>query len=115
VLGTLNYMAPEVLYSSRGGDIRSDVYSLGVTLFEMLTGHLPFDSEDVAELASQHRQDLPSDVRSLAPHVPTRAARLVHQMLAKEPLRRPLPRDVVQRLVQIEIETFAERYTFEAA
>ncbi len=113
VLGTLNYMAPEVLYSSAGGDVRSDVYSLGVTLFEMLTGRLPFDSDDVAELAAQHRQDLPSDVRSLAPHVPTRAARLVHQMLSKEPLRRPLPRDVVERLVQIEIETFAERYTFE--
>ncbi len=112
VLGTLNYMAPEVLYSSVGGDIRSDVYSLGVTLFEMLTGHLPFDSDDVAKLAAQHRQELPSDVRRLAPHVPTRAARLVHQMLAKEPLRRPLPQDVIQRLVQIEIETFAERYTF---
>jgi serine/threonine protein kinase len=55
LLGTLNYMAPEVLYSSRGGDIRSDVYSLGVTLFEMLTGRLPFDSQDVAELASQQR------------------------------------------------------------
>ncbi|MGD9722074.1 MAG: serine/threonine-protein kinase [Pirellulales bacterium] len=110
VLGTLNYMAPEVLYSSAGGDIRSDVYSLGVTLFEMLTGRLPFDADDVADLAAQHRQDLPSDVRSLAPHVPTRAARLVHQMLSKEPLRRPLPADVVDRLAALEIETFAERY-----
>ncbi len=110
VLGTLNYMAPEVLYSSAGGDIRSDVYSLGVTLFEMLAGRLPFDAQDVAELTAQHRQDVPSDLRQLAPHVPTRAARLVHQMLAKEPLRRPLPRDLADRLARLEIETFAERY-----
>jgi serine/threonine protein kinase len=115
VLGTLNYMAPEALYSSSGGDIRSDVYSLGVTLFEMLTGRLPFDADDVADLATQHRQELPSDVRSLAPHVPTRAARLVHQMLAKEPLRRPLPRDVIYRLMALEIETFAERCTVDCA
>lgn len=110
VLGTLDYLAPEVLYSSAGGDIRSDVYSLGVTMFEMLTGRLPFDAEDVAELAAQHRQELPGDLRSLAPHVPTRTARLVHQMLAKEPLRRPVPQDLVQRLAAIEIESFAERF-----
>ncbi len=110
VMGTLSCMAPEVLYSSAGGDVRSDVYSLGVTLFEMFTGRLPFDSRDVAELAMQHRQDLPSDIRNLAPHVPTRAARLVQQMLAKEPLRRPMPQDVIDRLAALEIETFAERY-----
>ncbi len=110
VLGTMSYIAPEVLYSAQGGDIRSDVYSLGVTLFEMLTGRLPFDAEDIAELAAQHRQDLPIDLRRLVPHLPTRAARLVHQMLAKEPLRRPLPRDLVDRFAALEIETFAERY-----
>jgi serine/threonine-protein kinase len=110
VLGTLAYMAPEVLYSSIGGDIRSDVYSLGVTLFEMFTGRLPFDARDVADLAVQHRQHLPGDIRNLAPYVPTRAARLVQQMLAKEPLRRPMPQDVIERLAALEIETFAERY-----
>ena len=89
----MNYIAPELLYSALGGDFRSDIYSLGVTLFEMLTGRLPFDGEDIAELASQHRQELPGDLRSLVPHLPTRAARLVHQMLAKEPLRRPPPRE----------------------
>lgn len=109
ILGTIRYIAPEMIYSAAGGDIRSDVYSLGVTLFEMLTGRVPFDSEDVAELAAQHRQELPGDLRSLAPHLPVRAARLVHHMLAKEPLRRPLPADVVDRLAALEIETFAER------
>ncbi len=115
LLGTLNYMAPELLYSSSGGSVRSDVYSLGVTLFELLTGRLPFDADDVAELAVQHRQELPGDLRSRQPRIPLRAARLVQQMLAKEPLRRPTPAEVVERLVALEIETFAERFTCEAA
>jgi serine/threonine-protein kinase len=115
VLGTIGYIAPEMLYSAYGGDSQSDVYSLGVVLFEMLTGRLPFDAQDIAELALKHRQELPGDVRSLVPQVPTRAARLVQQMLAKEPLRRPAPSELVERLIALEIETFAERYACEAA
>jgi serine/threonine protein kinase len=115
LLGTISYMAPELLYSSTGGGVPSDVYSLGVMLFEMFTGRLPFDSDDVAELAAQHRQRLPGDVRSYMPQIPVRAARLVQQMLAKEPLRRPSPSEVVQRLIALEIETFAERYACDAA
>lgn len=115
LLGTLNYMAPELLYSSGGGTVRSDVYSLGVTLFELLTGRLPFDADDVAELAAQHRQTLPADLRHHQPRIPVRAARLVQQMLAKEPLRRPTPAEVVERLIALEIETFAERFACEAA
>jgi len=110
VLGTIHYLAPEALYSSLGSDIHADVYSLGVILFRMLAGRLPFDADDIAELASQHRQELPQDLRSIVPELPTRAARLLRQMLAKEPLRRPLPDEVVDRLVSLEIETFAERF-----
>jgi serine/threonine-protein kinase len=109
LVGTVSYMAPEILYSSYGGDSQSDVYSLGVMLFELLAGRLPFDARDVAELALQHRQQLPGDVRALAPRVPLRAARLVQQMLAKEPLRRPAPDELVERLIALEIETFTER------
>jgi serine/threonine-protein kinase len=115
LLGTLNYMAPEILFSTSGGDIRSDVYSLGITLFELLAGHLPFDADNVEELAHQHRQQLPADLRGLVPHVPTRAARLVHRMLSKEPLRRPSPRELVDRLASLEIETFVERHSTQAA
>lgn len=115
LLGTLAYMAPELLYSSGGGSVLSDVYSLGVMLFEVLTGRLPFDSDDVAELAVQHRQQLPDDLRHHEPRIPIRAARLVQQMLSKEPLRRPTPGEVVERLIALEIETFAERFACEAA
>jgi serine/threonine protein kinase len=110
VVGTMQYLAPEMIYSSDGGDVRSDIYSLGVTLFEILTGHLPFDADNVADLARQHRQELPAEVRGMVPHVPTRAARLVQRMLAKDPLRRPAPIELVDRLAALEIETFAERH-----
>jgi serine/threonine-protein kinase len=115
VLGTIQYMAPEQLSSTWMADIRSDVYSLGVTLFEMFVGRTPFGAEEVSELAVQHRQDLPGDLRSLVPHLPTRAARLVQHMLAKQPLRRPAPQEVVRRLTALEIDTFAERTSLSAA
>ena len=110
LMGTLHYTAPEMLYSAAGGGVQCDVYSLGVVLFEMLTGRVPFSAVDVSDLAAQHRQELPGDLRSIVPYVPTRAARLVQQMLAKQPLRRPPLRDVVDRLVGLEIETFSERF-----
>jgi serine/threonine-protein kinase len=110
IAGTLAYMAPEMILSTLAADTRSDLYSLGVTLFELLTGRLPFNGSDAAQLAAQHCQELPADLRILAPHLPTRVARLVRQMLAKEPLRRPqTPLELVERLTALEIETFAER------
>jgi len=110
VLGTMSYIAPEMLSSTLAADIRSDIYSLGVTLFEMLAGRLPFESEDAADLATEHQQGVPAELRVLVPHLPTRAARLVRQMLAKEPLRRPqTPRELINRLTSLEIETFADR------
>lgn len=109
VLGTASYLAPEMLSSSHPADVRSDLYSLGVTLFELLAGRLPFDADDVASLAAAHRQHLPDPLRRAAPQVPTRAARLVAQLLAKDPLRRPqTPRELVERLAALEIDTFAD-------
>jgi serine/threonine protein kinase len=110
MMGTLAYIAPEMLTSATAADIRSDIYSLGITLFEMLAGRLPFQAEDMADLALEHRQGVPAELRILVPHLPTRAARLVKQMLAKDPLRRPqTPRELVDRLAALEIETFADR------
>ncbi len=110
IFGTLAYLAPERIVSKLAIDIRSDLYSLGVTLFELLTGRLPFAARTAAELAAQHRQELPADLRSLAPHLPASVCQLVRQLLAKEPLRRPQsPSELVDRLAALEIETFAER------
>jgi len=110
VTGTYNYIAPEMITSALGADIRSDVYSLGVMLFEMLCGRLPFEGDSLAELAIQHRQTPAPDLRRLVPQLPTGVVRLVREMLAKEPLRRPQsPRELVDRLAALEIETFSQR------
>lgn len=110
VCGTIHYIAPEMITSALRPDIRSDIYSLGVTLYELLGGRPPFDGPDLASLAEQHRQAEPPELRSLAPQLPRAVSRLVHSMLAKEPLRRPqTPRELIERLTSLEIETFAER------
>ena len=110
VLGTCNYMAPEWITSSLRPDVRSDIYSLGATLYEMLSGRPPFLGRSLAELAGQHCQAMPPNLRILAPHLPADVVRLVHRMLAKEPLRRPqTPSELVERLTRLEIGAFSER------
>ena len=104
VVGTPWYMAPEMLLSTLRPDIRSDIFSLGAMLYEMLAGRVPFAAADAAALVTAHRQDEPVDLRELVPHVPSEVAQLVHAMLAKEPLRRPqTPRALVERLTVLEI------------
>jgi serine/threonine-protein kinase len=105
--GTLAYIAPEMITSALAAGPRSDIYSLGVTLYEMLTGRRPWDSEDPGELATLHREAKPPLVRSLRPEVPEPVAELVHAMLAKDPLRRPASaHELSARLVRLEIESF---------
>jgi serine/threonine-protein kinase len=110
IMGTASYLAPEYFTSSLQADIRSDIYSLGVVLFELLSGQVPFPGDDLAALAAEHRQAAPPDLGQLAPHVPREVVRLVHWMLAKQPLRRPQsPRELISRLTALEIATFSLR------
>jgi len=110
VVGTCSYMAPELITSTLRADIRSDIYSLGAVLFELLSGRPPFDGRTLAELAGRHKQAAPPNLASLAAHLPPEVVRLVHQMLAKDPLRRPDgPDELVQRLTRLEIAMFSER------
>jgi serine/threonine-protein kinase len=110
VVGTINYLAPELLTSTTRADERSDLYSLGATLFEMLSGRPPYQTRSLEELVErQQRGDAP-DLRALAPQVPSAVAGLVRQLLARDPFRRPRrARDVVRQLIALEINTLAER------
>ncbi len=109
LVGTMNYAAPEVFVDACRRDGQSDIYSLGVTLFEMLTGRLPFIELDATRLALAHLRDEPPDSRSFNPSIPPRLVRLLKRMLAKEPTRRPNADELVAILYELEIDTFDMR------
>ena len=95
IVGTPHYMSPEQCEGSRAVDHRSDLYSLGVMLFEMLTGRLPFVGEGVGGIIGAHLFVEPPAVRSLAPEVPPEVEAFVAQLLAKTPDARPQTADEV--------------------
>lgn len=82
--GTLAYMSPEQTgRMNRTLDYRSDFYSLGVTLYEMLTGELPFKSNDVMELVHSHIALTPIPIREINPKVPIVFAGIIDKLMAK--------------------------------
>jgi eukaryotic-like serine/threonine-protein kinase len=87
VLGTSYYIAPE---QARGEAVaaQTDVYSLGVVLFELLTGRLPFEGETFVAVAMQHVREPAPSVLDVRPEAPARVARAVERALAKEPADR---------------------------
>ncbi len=95
--GTPTYMSPEQAEGMRALDGRSDIYSLGVILYEMLTGLRPFRAEGVGALILQHMQERPVPPRSLAPAVPAVLEALVLRMLEKAPAQRPQAMGEVER------------------
>ncbi len=88
VFGTPQYVAPEVVRGERVTPA-ADLYSLGVVLFEMLTGQTPFAGENPAEVAFKHLSASPPPPSKFNPQVPPLLDRLVLQLLAKNPAERP--------------------------
>jgi formylglycine-generating enzyme required for sulfatase activity len=91
IMGTIDYMAPEQATSTHDVDIRADIYSLGATLYRLLTGSPPFAGEKfdtpVKKLMALATQS-PTAVRSLRPDVPAPLAAIIDKMLAKSPAAR---------------------------
>ncbi|HXZ40316.1 MAG TPA: serine/threonine-protein kinase, partial [Terriglobales bacterium] len=87
VMGTPAYMSPEQV-SGRTLDHRTDIFSLGVMLYEMATGHRPFGGTSSAELISSILRDSPPSVTDVRPGLPADIARVIRRCLEKEPRHR---------------------------
>lgn len=87
VLGTPSYMSPEQL-AGKKIDGRSDLFSLGVTLFQMVSGKLPFVGESMAQLMFKIASDPHPDIRTLVPGIPDCVATIIDKALVKDPDQR---------------------------
>ncbi len=87
VLGTTDYVSPEQAMG-RGVDARTDIYSLGVLLYEMLTGEVPFTAETVVGVAMKHVNEEMPDVQRRRPEVSSALAAVVERATAKDPKQR---------------------------
>ena len=87
-LGTFDYISPEQARDPRNADSRSDIYSLGCTLFYMLAGRPPFPEGTVLQKLLQHQGDTPPDVCQFRPDLPEEVGHVLGKMMAKDPRRR---------------------------
>ena len=88
IMGSPDYMSPEQAMNSRSADIRSDIYGLGVTLYQLLTDQLPFSGENMMErLVARLNQDAPP-VSSVRSDVPPVLVHIVSRMLHRDPQQR---------------------------
>lgn len=88
IMGSPAYMSPEQCEGRSEIDRRSDIYSLGIILFEMLTGRTPFGGASVRQVLVQHLTARPPAARSLAPDVPPELDAILDRALAKDPAAR---------------------------
>jgi len=86
-VGTPDYMAPEQIQGKRG-DERTDIYALGIMLYEMLAGRVPFRGDNALAVMSQALNKPPPPLRDLSPTVPEPLAAVVHKAIRKEPAER---------------------------
>lgn len=87
-LGTLDYIAPEQIQASADVDHRADIYALGVMIYQMLTGELPFKSDNPGALLMAHLNQPAPDVREMVPELPREIARALQKAMAKNPEER---------------------------
>lgn len=88
VMGTPDYLAPEQVRDAHGADIRADIYSLGCTLYQLLTGQVPFPARSPLAKLAAHLEQMPLTLKQARPDVPATLDRLVAKMMAKEPHKR---------------------------
>ena len=99
-LGTFDYISPEQARDPRSADVRSDLYSLGCTMFYMLAGRPPFADGTMVQKLLQHQQDPPPSIEAMRPDVPRRVAAILRRLMEKKPHDRyQRPAELVADLV----------------
>jgi serine/threonine protein kinase len=99
MLGTPDYVAPEQTLDAAHADIRADIYSLGCTLYYLLTGAPPFKGRSLFEILQAHHSMEANPLNLIRPEVPEELAAVVRKMMAKEPAKRyQTPAEAVQAL-----------------
>src|SRR5436305_14820569 len=101
LIGTVAYMAPEQLESSIYAEHRSDIYSLGATLFHMLAARTPFVGATNLEYFDKILGEIPPNLTELRRDVPPIVSKLVARCLAKKPGDRPVGAELVRLLDQL--------------
>lgn len=114
-MGTPLYMSPEQI-EGRPLDVRSDLYSLGVTIYHLLAGEPPFQGETALQLAMQHLRHPPTPLAETAPDVPPALAAVVEKMLAKDPAERfATAQEMLRALRNVPIPEVAAEFDWDFA
>ncbi|MBL8825542.1 MAG: protein kinase [Planctomycetaceae bacterium] len=103
VMGTIDYMAPEQVVNTRNADAKSDVYSLGCTLFRLLTGKQLFTGQTLMECIMAHREQSAPAASTHRPEIPPAVDQLIQRMVAKRPEERPTMTEVVTAIDQLRL------------
>jgi serine/threonine protein kinase len=109
VLGTVNYLAPELCGDKCIDDFASDMFSFGVTLYELVSGQLPYPAGTVNQTFRRHCFDPPMDIRRYVATLPPGLITLIDRLLARRPAERLQAASLVQLLIGLEIATLRQR------
>lgn len=98
------HQAPETISANYRAENSADVYSMGILIYWLFAGCCPFASNDAVTVAAGHRNRIAPDLQSIQSSCPGPINQLVTQMLAKNPLRRPTMKSLVDQMISIEID-----------
>ena len=102
VVGTPDYLAPEQAVAPATADIRADIYSLGCTMYHLLTGQPPFPVAGIVPKIMAHQNDAPAPAVALRPDLPHALDQVLQRMMAKNPRQRfQTPAEVVEALAAV--------------
>jgi serine/threonine protein kinase len=109
MMGTPNYLAPELCVKPPIDSFAADIFGLGVTLFELITGKLPYPSGPVRDVIRRRRSDRPADLRRMPGDWPAGLPELLAAMTAPDPTDRPRAKQLVRKLIAQQLLAMRKR------